>query len=210
MWCGVVWCGVSQPDPLRATPPSAGPPSTRPPLRRTTQNFALSFSLSRSHFQFFLSLGMFSCLFFSLRVVSSCVFLVVFWSVGTSNVLVFALGLSPAALGPPGLHTTARELQTRTFQGPCASTKIQRKDPTEREERKKIVAGEGTKSAKFWALHPSGPHPFGGPTLRGPTLSRFGLVFGPERPVHCLTLRRHVGPKRHWPKQVRPKQVKLA
>ena len=77
---------------------------------------------------------------------------------------------TPAASGPPGLHTTTRELQTCTFQGPGASntTKIPRKDPQERERRMKIVAGEGKQSAKFWASHPSGPHP------SGPTFSRFG------------------------------------
>ena len=55
---------------------------------------------------------------------------------------------APAAPKPPGLHTTARELQTCTFQGAGVSntTKIPRKDPQEREERKKIVAGEGKKS----------------------------------------------------------------
>ena len=59
----------------------------------------------------------------------------------------------------PGLHATARELLTCTFQGPGASntTKIPRKDLQERKGRKKIVAREGKKSATFWALHPSGP-----------------------------------------------------
>ena len=55
--------------------------------------------------------------------------------------------------------TTPRELQTCTFQGTGASntTKIPRKDPQEREEKMKIVAGEEQKNAKFWASHPSGP-----------------------------------------------------
>ena len=77
---------------------------------------------------------------------------------------------TPAALGQPGLHTTARELQTCKFQGSAASntTKIQREDPLEREERKN-VAGEG-KSA--------GPPPSsGGPTLRGPLIF---LGWGPH------------------------------
>ena len=41
-----------------------------------------------------------------------------------------------AASGPPGLHTTTRELQTRTFERPGASntTKIPRKRPKEREK----------------------------------------------------------------------------
>ena len=42
------------------------------------------------------------------------------------------------------------------------TTKIQRKDPQEREEKKKIVAGEGKKkNAKIWCSHPSGLHPSG-------------------------------------------------
>ena len=43
----------------------------------------------------------------------------------------------PAASGPPGLHTTARELQTCTFEGPGASntTKIQRED-TQRDPKR--------------------------------------------------------------------------
>ena len=71
-----------------------------------------------------------------------------------------------AALGPPGLHTTTRELQTCTFQGPCVSntTKIPRKDPKEREERKKENCG-GKREKK------------NAPTLRGPTL--LGSTYGP-------------------------------
>ena len=57
------------------------------------------FFLPHSHFLFlFLSLGIFSCLFFSLRG-SSRGILVVFWSVGTSYVLVFALRLYCEAPG---------------------------------------------------------------------------------------------------------------
>ena len=53
--------------------PPPDPPSAAPPLRRT-QNFAL-FSFSHLHFQsFLLSLGIFSCLFFSLRVSSRVFF----------------------------------------------------------------------------------------------------------------------------------------
>ena len=87
--------------------------------------------------------------------------------------------------GPTPLQ--ARELQTCTSDGPGASntTKIPRKDPKEREERKKNEAREGKKreimgpppfgapsvlhpSGPFW-LHPSGPHFFQvwAPTLRG-------------------------------------------
>ena len=71
---------------------------------------------------------------------------------------VWALGLSceTPASGPPGLHATTRELQTRTLKGPGASntTKIPRADTQRDTKRAKKVAGEGKKSAKFWA-HPS-------------------------------------------------------
>ena len=103
------------------------------------------------------------------------------------------VGAQPPALGLPGLHTTARELQTCTFQGPGASNtpKIQRKDLKEKEERKKIVAGEETKSAKFWASHPSGPSrivkPRNWPKLDGPK-TRW--------------------PRMDWPKMDWPKMVK--
>ena len=71
------------------------------------------------------------------------------WTVLRRTAQNFALTL--ADFGPPGLHTTARELQTGTFEGPGASntTKIQREN--------EIMAGE-KKNAKFWASHPSGPH----------------------------------------------------
>ena len=66
----------------------------------------------------------------------------------------------------PGLHMTAREpkrahLKALAFKN---TTKIQREDPQEREERMKIVAG----GAKFLASHPLGPPPCGALTLRGP------------------------------------------
>ena len=98
---------------------------------------------------------------------------------------------TPAASGPPGLHMTTRELQTRTFERPGASntTKIPREDPQRGKKRMKFPVGEGKKRAKFWAPHPSrstfsgfgppplraptpsGPHPFGAPPLRAPTPS---------------------------------------
>ena len=97
---------------------------------------------------------------------------------GPSNEHVWALGLScetSAASGPPGLHTTARELQTRTFEFPGASntTKIPREDSQRETKRAKMGAGE-KKRAKFWAPHPSLSHPSGShpscPALRGPAL----------------------------------------
>ena len=97
---------------------------------------------------------------------SGCL-LVEFWwcfrRLEPSNVHVWALGLScqaPSALRPPRFHTTARELQTSTFQDPGASntTKIRR----------------GKKKARNF-----GPPTLRGPTSRGPnlrapTFSRFG------------------------------------
>ena len=62
------------------------------------------------------------------------------------------------------------------------------KDAPERAERKKNVAREGKKSAKFWASHPSGP------TLRGPTFYGFGFIFW-EASTLRPTLR---GPTFYW------------
>ena len=76
-WCVCVvcvWCVVQ----MTALPPSTEPPSARPPSSGPPK-FSFFFSLSRSHLVlFFLSLGVFSCLFFSLWG-SSCGILLVFW-----------------------------------------------------------------------------------------------------------------------------------
>ena len=71
----------------------------------------------------------------------------------------------PHQTGPPGFHTTARELQTCIFEGPGASntTKIQREDTQRGKKRTKFVAGEGKKARNFGpptlrASNPSGPH----------------------------------------------------
>ena len=42
-------------------------------------------------------------------------------------------------VGPPGFHTTTREPKRAHLRVPVFKNKIQRKDPQEREERKKIV-----------------------------------------------------------------------
>ena len=103
-------------------------------------------------------------------------------------------GRTPPLLPSPGRrgsHTTARELQMCTFQGPCASKHHQNstKRPP-RVRRKKENCGGGGKKARNLGPHPSGPHPsvphlwlpypsvphpsgphfsgFGPPTLRGP------------------------------------------
>ncbi len=77
-----------------------------------------------------------------------------------------------------GSHTTARELQTCTFQGPGASntTKIPRKRPKEREKRMKNCGGRGKKKREILGPHPSGPPPFGAPQLRGRVILAYMCV----------------------------------
>ena len=95
------------------------------------------------------------------------------WCCCCLNVHVWALGLScetPAALGPPGLHTTAREPKRGHLRAPAPknTTKKQREEPKEREERMETVATEGKKARNF-----------GLPTLWAPTqmpLSAFSFV----------------------------------
>ena len=81
----------------------------------------------------------------------------------------------PIKFGPTGFHTTARELQTRTFEGPGASntTKIQREDPPERKRRMKFPVGERKKRAKFWAV--------GGAVQRSGPARRSGGAIGGRR-----------------------------
>ena len=98
----------------------------RAPKNRGAQNFALFFSVSRHNFHFF-SLSLWGCsrVFFSLRV-SSRLFsslwrssrgiLVVFWSVGTSNVLVSAFRLSCGSPRRPAEREKQTQ-QTHTAQG---------------------------------------------------------------------------------------------
>ena len=151
-------------------------PSPGPPFPWTAQNFALFFSLSRRKFRsFLLSLGVFSLNFGG-----------VFES---SNVHVWALCLScetPAASGPPVLHTTTRELRTCTFErsGDSNTTKIPREDTQRGKKRTNFVAGEGKKSAKFWGPHPSGPravYKFWAACLSSKSRSWRVLLFCPHR-----------------------------
>ena len=75
--------------------------------------------------------------------------------------------------GRRGSHTTARELQTCTFERPGASnTKIPREDPQRGEKRTNFAAGQGKKKREILALRaPTLRTPtLRGPTLRGPTL----------------------------------------
>ena len=80
---------------------------------------------------------------------------------------VWALGLwceTPTASGPPGLHTTTRELQTGTFDGPGASKHHQKttRRHTARETKSENGGGRRKKAQNF-----------GHPTLRGPIFSGF-------------------------------------
>ena len=108
--------------------------------------FSRFFTFSRSHFHsFFLSLGIFSCLFGGVlvgRFLKCACFRprVVVWK-------------HPPAQIPR--EDSQRERKTR-------------EDPW-REKKNENGSGRKKKSAKCWAPHPSGP------TLRGPTFSRFGL-----------------------------------
>ena len=118
-------------------------------------------------------------------------------------------GVGPKGWGPkPGLHTTARELQTRTFERPSASntTKIQRKDLQEREKRIKFPAGERKQKREILGLPPFGP--FGPPPLRAPTL-RTPLgphPFGPP-PLRAPTPSGPHQKKKNWPNAVWPNSV---
>ena len=103
-------------SPGRVGPRRVGPGRVGP-RRVGGPKFRAFFSFSHPHFHsFFLSLGIFSCLFFSLRV-SSRVFVPLsggllvecwwcFWLVGSSNVLVFrpqvVVWKPPVACRPPG------------------------------------------------------------------------------------------------------------
>ena len=121
----------------------------------------------------------------------------------------------PHQTGPPGLHTTTRELQTCTFERPGASntTKIPRKDPKREKEDRKLWREEGKKKREILGPPPFGPPPFGPPTLRGstlrgPTFSRFGSPpSGPPplgSPTLCGPKIQHlkIGRSRNWPKSI--------
>ena len=105
---------------------------------------------------------------------------------------------------PPGLHTTARELQTCTFQAPAFknTTKIPREVHQKREERKKIVAGDEKKKKKT--------RNFGLPPFGAPPIGVFTRKHGWGK-----RLKHQFGPKSAWPESATPKlanvgQVRLA
>ena len=74
-------------------------------------------------------------------------------------------------MGPPGFHTTAREPKRAHLSAPVfkTTTKFQREDLPEREERMRFPAGE-RKSAKFWAVQGKGGPAEGGPGERSKNL----------------------------------------
>ena len=159
VWCwfqgfGLVMFGA--PGPPFTGPPFDGPSQDRPSQDRPSpgppKNFGF-FSLSRHKIRSFLP---------SLRVFSWN-FGGVFEGRGPSNVHVWALWLlceTPEALGPPGLRTRTRELQTCTLERPGLqnTTKIPRED-TQRGKKRIFKRERGKKERNF-----------GPPTLRAPTL----------------------------------------
>ena len=102
--------------------------------------------------------------------------------------------------GRRGSHTTAQELQTCTFEGSGASEHHQNstRRPPERHNENETEAGKGRKSAKFWAPHPSGPHPSG--TLRGRFGQNRSIKVGQSRSKFSGQSR--FGQSRNWPKSV--------
>ena len=98
---------------------------------------------------------------FFLSPLSLCLLEEFWWCMKRRGMCTFrVLGLSCEAPAAPKLRNT---------------TKIPRKDPQEREERKLWWKRE--KRAEFWATHPSGPPPFGAP--RGLYFSAVRAFLGP-------------------------------
>ena len=157
-WCGVCVCVLcvccvcwSKICVLPRTPrPSAGPPLRRtapPPDRPKFRSF---FSFSHPRFHSFFSLWGSSRVFFPLSGGLLVEFWWCFWSVGTSNVLVFALRLSCERR--PRRHPE-REKKTR-------------EDP-QREKKEKKARNFGPPTLRGPTLRAP---TLRGPTLRGPTL----------------------------------------
>ena len=110
----------------------------------------------------------------------------------------YTFGLSGCRVTPPEFHTTAREIQTSTFEAPGASKHHQNsmRRPPEREEKEK-------KARNFSPPHPSCPHSFSG---IGPhTVSVFWAPFAPLAPPIPFALAPPTLPHpSKMPKSVRP------
>ena len=85
---------------------------------------------------------------------------------------VWALGLScetPAALGPPGLHTTSRELQTCTSEGPGLKHHQFHERTLQRGRKNENGSGRRKKKREI-----QGSPPFGAPLFLGLGAPAFG------------------------------------
>ena len=111
---------------------------------------------------------------------------------------------NPPPPGPPGFHTTARELQTCTLEGPGASKtppKFHERTPKREKKERQLWREREEKSAKFCALQILCPPPFWAPPFWAPQFKPplfLGLGPHPERPPPFG--RRRVDLKRCWPK----------
>ena len=178
------------PDPLPRTPlrrtPSPGPPSAGPPLPDRPKFRAFFPSPAPIFAVFFLSLGVFSCLFLSHWVSSRGILVGFFEGRDHSNVHVWSFGLSKAG----GLRKAPFAQKRAHGEGPVPSKgrreapgsfhKIPREDQTQREKKKdtrrptperekKSENGSGRvkKARNFELPNPRGP-PHVGPTPLGP------------------------------------------
>ena len=190
-------------------PPSAGPPSTGPPPPDRPNISLFFFPFPPPFRSFCVSLGVFSLNFgvvFEFRNPKMCTF-------GLSGCRVKPR--RPHQTGPPGLAHDSPRTPNVHISGPLrfkTPPKFHEKTP-KRHRKSETVAGKGRKSAKFWAPHHlrSGPHPFGAPPFRGPTLrGRFGQSrpikvghsrFGQNRSIKVGQSRSNF----FWPKSVWPK-----
>ena len=96
--------------------------------------------------------------------------------------------VKPWPLGPPGFHTTARELQTCTFEGASNTTKIPREDPQrEKKKKAKMVAGEGKKAQNFGR---SGGRGSGAGGSRGGIEKKIIRTSKHNKNKHCAEIRK--------------------
>ena len=180
-------------------------PLPRTPLRRTLPldrpKFRSFFRLSRRKFHSF----------FSLWEVFSLNFGGVFEDRGAQ--------MCTFGVGPPGLHTTTRELQTRHLSVPALqsnTTKIPRENP-QREKKMRFPVGESKKTRNFgppspFGPHPSGlffpPHPSGPPPTSGREREKKPLFLGSgPHPSGPHPFQVWAPQKQNWPNAVWPNSV---